>query len=110
MRFSRDQVPHACAVRISAAFPNPRRPVSRAEAMTTFIVKWIVRYKERFPVETEESLLADVDAVVEACQSRLYDMRRNHVTSPPDGFNVFDSRGNELRRWLGPLTHEGQDF
>jgi hypothetical protein len=78
--------------------------------MTMFIVKWIVRYKERFPVETEESLLADVDAVVEACQSRLYEMRRNHVASPPDGFIVFDSRGNELRRWLGPLTREDQYF
>jgi hypothetical protein len=91
-------------------FPKPSaaRLASRGNAM--FIVKWIVRYKERFPVETEESLLADIDAVVEACQSRLYDMRRNHVTSPPDGFIVFDSRGNELRRWLGPLTHEGQDF
>jgi hypothetical protein len=53
--------------------------------MTMFIVKWIVRYKEKFPVETEESVLADIDAVVAACQDRLYDMRRNHVASPPDG-------------------------
>jgi hypothetical protein len=78
--------------------------------MTMFIAKWIVRYKEQSPVETEESLLADIDEVVAACQGRLYDMRRNYVASPPDGFTVFDSRGNELRRRLGPLTYEDQDF
>jgi hypothetical protein len=48
--------------------------------------------------------------VVDARQNRLYDMRRNRIASPPDGFIVFDSRSNELRRWLGPLTHEDQDF
>jgi hypothetical protein len=75
-----------------------------------FVVKWIVRYKEKSPVETECSLLNDVDGVVAACQERLYDMRSKHVASPPDGFIVFDSQGDELRRWLGPLPRDDQDF
>jgi hypothetical protein len=27
-------------------------------------------------------------------------MRRKYSQAPPDGFIVFDSKGNELRRWF----------
>jgi hypothetical protein len=75
--------------------------------MLMFVVKWIVRYKEKSPVETENSLLNGVDAVVGDCQKRLYDMRGKHVASPPDGFR---QSGQRLRRWLGPQPTEDQDF
>ena len=34
------------------------------------------------------------------CQARLSEMRRKHPHTPPDGFLVFDSAGDEVRRWF----------
>jgi hypothetical protein len=71
-----------------------------------FVVKWIVRYKEKSPVETEAGIVSDLDDLVASCQGRLYAMRLRHVVAPPDGFIIADEEGVELRRWLGPIARE----
>ena len=35
-----------------------------------------------------------------SCQARFSEMRSKHPNTPPDGFLVFDSTGNEVRRWF----------
>jgi hypothetical protein len=71
-----------------------------------FTVKWIVRHRENNPVHVEESVLTDLDNIVDGCKERVYGMRLKYITSPPDGFVVFDERGREVRRWLGPLPRK----
>jgi hypothetical protein len=71
-----------------------------------FVVKWIVRYKEKSPVVTEAGIVSDLDDLFLSCQQRLYAMRLRHIATPPDGFVIADSEGVELRRWLGPVTRE----
>jgi hypothetical protein len=66
-----------------------------------FSVKWVVHRHETEPVEVENSALEDLDEVVETCRARLPEMRRKHANTPPDGFLIFDSAGNEVRRWFG---------
>ena len=68
-----------------------------------YIVKWVVRHKENQPVETEESILTDIDALVVSCKERLYGVRLRAFVTPPDGFIISDEHGKELRRWMGPL-------
>ena len=65
-----------------------------------FSVKWVVHRHEIQPVEVEISAVQDLDKVVESCQARFPEMRRRHPNTPPDGFLVFDSAGNEVRRWF----------
>jgi hypothetical protein len=65
-----------------------------------FRIKWVVHRRETQPVEIENSLLQDLDKIVESCQARFPEMRRRHSDTPPDGFLVFDSAGNEVRRWF----------
>ena len=69
-----------------------------------FIVKWVARFREHTPVETEESILTDLDDIVRSCKERLYGIRLRYVATPPDGFIVCDEGGKELRRWLGPIA------
>lgn len=65
-----------------------------------FIVKWVAHRHETQSVEVENSALQDLDKVVESSQARFPEMRRKHPSTPPDGFLVFDSDGNEVRRWF----------
>jgi hypothetical protein len=66
-----------------------------------FAVKWVMHRHETEPVEVEDSVLADLDALVLSCQWRLSEMRQMHSSNPPDGFLVFDTNGKEIRRWFG---------
>ena len=68
-----------------------------------FVVKWVMRFDDKNPVEVEESILTDLDEVVSSSKDRLYGMRLRFTTSPPDGFVVSDENGRELRRWFGPI-------
>jgi len=65
-----------------------------------FSVKWVTHRHETQPVEFENSRLMDLDEVVRSCRARLSDMRREYPGTPPDGFLVFDSTGDEVRRWF----------
>jgi hypothetical protein len=65
-----------------------------------FGVKWVVHRHETQPVEVENIHLHDLDKVMESCQARLSEMRRKQSNTPPDGFLVFDSAGDEVRRWF----------
>ena len=48
------------------------------------------------------SVVQDLDEVVESCQARFPEMRRKHDNTRPDGVLVFDSAGSEVRRWFVP--------
>ena len=65
-----------------------------------FDVKWVVHRQETNPVEVENSAYQDLDKVVESCQARFPEMKREHPNTPPDRFLVFDSAGIEVRRWF----------
>jgi hypothetical protein len=64
-----------------------------------FGIKWVVHRRETQPVEIENSVLQDLDKVVESCQARFPEMTQA-LQHTPDGFLVFDSAGNEVRRWF----------
>jgi hypothetical protein len=66
-----------------------------------FVIKWVAHGHEAEPIEVEKSDLKDVGLLVLRCQGRLSEMRRRHTPKSPDGFLVFDSDGNEIRRWFG---------
>ena len=66
-----------------------------------FSVKWVVHQYETLPVEIESGALQDLDALVSSCQARFSEMSLKHPITPPDGFLIFDSDGNEVRRWFG---------
>jgi hypothetical protein len=74
---------------------------STPKANCMFAVKWVIHRYETQPVEAENSVLKDLDAVVSSCQQRLPIMREKHPEAPPDGFLVFDGAGNEVRRRFG---------
>jgi hypothetical protein len=79
------------------------------KAVFMFTVKWIVHRYETQPVDVESSVLEDLNAVVSSCQQRLPTMREKHPQTPPDGFLVFDSNGDEVRRWFGSVRpHAGR--
>jgi hypothetical protein len=63
-------------------------------------VRWVTHRHETQPVEVENSRLMDLDEVVKSCRARLPNMRRKYPGTPPDGFLVFDSDGDEVRRWF----------
>lgn len=65
-----------------------------------FSVKWVVHRYETLPVEVESGVLQDLDKLVSSRQERFLEMRTKHPNTPPDGFLVFDSDGNEVRRWF----------
>ncbi len=65
-----------------------------------FSVKWVVHRYETLPVEVEMDVLQNLDELVESCRGRTSDMRLKYPNTPPDGFLVFDSAGNEVRRWF----------
>jgi hypothetical protein len=70
------------------------------EPSTDFIVKWVVHWHETQPVEIENGAFNDLDELVKSCQARFPEMRRKYPSAPPDGFLVFDSAGDEVRRWF----------
>jgi hypothetical protein len=63
-------------------------------------VKWVVHRYETLPVEVESVVLLDLDKLVASCKGRFSEMRCKYPNTPPDGFLVFDSAGNEVRRWF----------
>ena len=69
-------------------------------ARVHFRVKWVVHRYETLPAEVENSLIQDLDKLVESCRGRFSEMRDKYPTTPPDGFLVFDGAGNEVRRWF----------
>ena len=71
-----------------------------AEPSTDFIVKWVVHWHDTQPVEIENGAFHDLDELVKSCQARFPEMRGKCPSAPPDGFLVFDSAGNEVRRWF----------
>ncbi len=71
------------------------------EGPTVFTIRWVVHRHEKETVMTETSDLLDADAVVASCLERMPSMREKNTKAPPDGFFVFDSEGNEIRRWFG---------
>jgi hypothetical protein len=77
-----------------------RTPIDLDDPPEHFSVKWVVHRYETLPVEVERDVLQNLDKLVESCRGRTSDMRRKHPNSPPDGFLVFDSAGNEVRRWF----------
>lgn len=73
---------------------------SRGEYAAMFIIKWMMRYEERSPVRTEESILTNLESVFERCVGQLEGMRLKNSANPPDGFIIYDEDSNELRRWF----------
>ncbi len=65
-----------------------------------YAVKWVMHRHEAKPVEVENSVLANLDALVLSCRKRLSAMREKHSLCPPDGFLVVDENDNEVRRWF----------
>jgi hypothetical protein len=65
-----------------------------------FTVKWFMRGREAFPVETEAYSVHGSQVILQACQYRLTEMRLKHPRGPPDGFVVFDSASHEVARWF----------
>ena len=70
------------------------------KAYEHFSVKWVVHRCETLPVEVEGGVLLDLDKLVASCKGRFSEMRCKYPNTPPDGFLVFDSAGNEVRRWF----------
>ena len=70
------------------------------KAREHFRVKWVVHRYETLPAEVENSVIQDLDKLVESCQGRFSEMRGKYPNTPPDGFLVFDGAGNEVRRWF----------
>lgn len=66
-----------------------------------FSIRWVTHRNEENDSMAEKSLLPDADAVVASCLDRLPLMQERNLVSPPDGFIVFDGKGNEVRRWFG---------
>ena len=60
----------------------------------------LVHRCETLPVEIESGVVQDLDKLVSNCQERLFEMRLKYPNTPPDGFLVFDSDDNEVRRWF----------
>ena len=72
----------------------------RDKARAHFKVKWVVHRYETLPVEIESDVVQDLDKLVSCCQERFFEMRLKYPNTPPDGFLVFNSDGNEVRRWF----------
>ena len=70
------------------------------KAREHFRVKWVVHRYETLPAEVENSVIQDLDKLVESCRERFSEMRGKYPNTPPDGFLVFDGAGNEVRRWF----------
>jgi hypothetical protein len=66
-----------------------------------FDVKWVVQQNEASPIDSENSGLQNLDVIVWHCIARLPLMREEFSHCPPDGFLVFDQKGQEVRRWFG---------
>jgi hypothetical protein len=65
-----------------------------------FTVQWVVKGREKKPVEVEEFVVNGREVLLEACQNRLPAMRLKHPESPPDGFLGFDGAA-EVGHWFG---------
>jgi hypothetical protein len=74
-----------------------------------FRVKWVERFEEMSPIETEDSIFCDLDEIVEKCRERLEGMGFKNGPRPPDGFVVCDEDDKDLRRWYGsyPMHRPG---
>lgn len=75
--------------------------VDQTQGRAMFSVKWVVAGNETMPVEVETNFLQAPVKLVAVCQRRLPAMRLKHPETPPDGFIVFDSEGEEVHRYLG---------
>jgi CheY-like chemotaxis protein len=65
-----------------------------------FSVDWVT-HDGHGPVKTENDLHRGLDEIVSSCVARLPSVRLAYPRTPPDGFLVFDSTGQEVRRWFG---------
>jgi hypothetical protein len=65
-----------------------------------FTVKWVVRGKDAYPIESEEFRVRHVGTLITACRCRMDMMRHKYSRTPPDGFIVFDDSGKEIARWF----------
>ena len=65
-----------------------------------FTVQWVVKGREKEPVEVEEFVVNGREVLLEACRERLPAMRLKYPKSPPDGFLVFDGAA-EVGHWFG---------
>ena len=70
------------------------------QSCRNFSVKWVVHRHETRPVDVEPSAIGDLDRLVKTCRQRFPEMRFKYPDTPPDGFLVFDSAGDEVRRWF----------
>ena len=86
--------------KISVQLFGTRTPIDLDETPEHFSVKWVVHRYETLPVEVERDVPQNLNKLVESCRGRTSDMRRKYPNTPPDGFLVFDSNGNEVRRWF----------
>ncbi len=73
-------------------------------AMST--IKWVTHNAKEQPVKTETDLHRDLDTIVSSCIARLSGMRHAYPQTPPQGFVVFDTDGNEVRRWFGSARND----
>jgi ribose 1,5-bisphosphokinase PhnN len=65
-----------------------------------FTVRWVAHRRETQPIAIERTSHQGLDKLVETCQGRFPEMRRQYPGSPLDGFLVIDNDGNEVRRWF----------
>ena len=79
------------------------------KAREHFRVKWVVHRYETLPAEVENSVIQDLDKLVESCRGRFSEMRGKYPNTPPDGFLVFDGAGTEVRRWFEFGSTQGLD-
>jgi hypothetical protein len=64
-----------------------------------FTVQWVVKGREKEPVEVEKFVVNGREVLLEACQDRLPGMRLKHPKNPPDGFLIFDGAA-EVGQWF----------
>ncbi len=69
-----------------------------------FSVNWVTHRHENEPVEIEDAIDEDLDAIVLFCRNKLPSARLKYPQGPPDGFIVFDEAGTEVRRWFDAAT------
>jgi hypothetical protein len=92
--FSFNQVP-------ASRFLKPASCADLFWETSMFDVKWVAQQNEASPIDSENSVLQNLDVVVWHCISRLPLMREEFAHCPPDGFLVFNHEGREVRRWFG---------
>ncbi len=64
-----------------------------------YSIKWLTLDGEN-EIALETSVYSDLEEVVASCIKRLPAAQLRFSQTPPDGFVIFDSDGNEVRRWF----------